>query len=522
MKRHSVLFLSLIFFSITLTSCSKEFETLKIISITPVNNSRGVLPGFYTEIEFNNEVNRADIEENFHLNGSSDVNGSFQWITGNKFRFTPSDPVTKTGRYVMEIPRSVRDNEGNTMDTDFISDFYIGTDFTPPVVLTSDPPFTTGADISIPVNRNITVNFSKSMNRESVEKAFSITPDVSGYFVWGENIPGLTDSRFTYTLLADMTYGKLYSFTVSGSANDTAGNSLSSDYRVNFITGNDFTPPHVDGIYDYTIPPGYWAAGIVNDAVTKNVMIAVDFSEPMDRPSVENGFSITPSVQGNYRWDSDLRMVFTPAVPLDPETNYQIYIDKTARDINGLKLESVYSVEIRTSEENSLYVKCGNIWGSGDNSFNDPPFSAGIPAASEWPLIITMNRVPIVTTVTTSGVTTTVTTYPQDYYIKIQFVSVLSPYTPVNMNKYSVIDNVRIDTFKSGPVGVDVKQAGIVKISWTDNSTVIFKFNPMTNKVLLHSPALYRLTLAGGSNGIKDTNGNYAEKDIVFEFREAL
>jgi len=511
----------------TLTSCEKNFETLSITSSTPVNNSKGVLPEFYAEIEFNNEVNRTDIEENFSISGNGDVPGNFQWISGNKFRFVPSDPVTVTGRYVMEIPRSVRDKDGNTMDTDFISDFYIGNDFISPVILSSNPPCTTGAADNIPINRNITVNFSKSMNREGVEKSFSITPDVAGYFVWSENVPGLNDSRFTYTLLADMIYGKLYSFTLSKSSCDTSGNSISSDYRVNFITGDDFTPPQIKGIYDSLADPAadpsvYWLKESVNDAVSRNVKIAVDFSEPMDRASVESAFSIIPSVPGNCKWDSDIKLVFIPASPFNPETNYQINIDKTAKDINGLKLDSIFNVEIKTTGLDSQYVKCGNITGSGDNSFTDPPFSAGIPAASTWPLIITMSTVPIVTIVDIDGVPTSITTYSQDYYIKIQFVSALVPYTPVEVNKYSVIDNARIETFKSGPIGVNVKQAGIVNINWVDNSTVIFKFNPMTNKLLLHTPALYRLTLTGGSGGIKDKNGNFAERDIVLEFREAL
>ena len=45
-------------------SCEKNFDTLKIVSSTPANNSTGILPDFYVEIEFNNGVNRTDIEDN--------------------------------------------------------------------------------------------------------------------------------------------------------------------------------------------------------------------------------------------------------------------------------------------------------------------------------------------------------------------------------------------------------------------------------------------------------------------------
>lgn len=490
----------------TLISCETNFDTLKIISSTPADNSYGVLPGFAVEIEFNNDVNRTDIEDNFSLKGAGDVSGSFHWVTGRKFRYTPSDPVSETGRYVMEIPRSVRDSDGNTMDTDFISDFYIGTDFIQPEVLSSDPPFTSGASGNIAVDHNIVINFSKSMNRESVEKAFSLSPDVAGYFVWSENIPGTGNSRLTYVLLARMTYGKLYSAGVSKSASDVSGNSISRDYKVNFITGSDFTPPSVTAVYNSLYVPGSWSNLVINTGVSKGVEIAVDFSEPMERVSVEKAFSVTPSVTGSWIWSSDESLIFKPSVPLSPETNYQIYIDKSARDLNGLSLSSPYSLEIKTSSDDSLYVKCGIIWGSSDDiTYN--LFSTGLPPAAQWPLIITMG---------------TGTPVAQYYYIRVQFVSSTAPYNPVNADKYSVIENVLIETFKSGPAGVNVDSAKIVSIFWSNASTIIVKLSPMTNKLLGHVPALYRLTFAGGVNGIKDINGNPAESDIVIEFREAL
>jgi hypothetical protein len=498
-----------------LISCDTDFDTLKIVYSSPAKNSYGVLSDFAVEIEFNNDVNRTDIEDNFSIKGSGNVSGSFHWVTGRRFRYVPADPVTATGRYVMEIPRSVRDTDGNTMDTDFISDFYIGTDFVQPAVLSSDPPFTSGASVNIALDHNIVINFSKSMNRESVEKAFSLSPDVAGYFVWSENIPGMGSSRLTYVLLAQMTYGRLYSMSVAKGALDTSGNSLGRDYKVNFITGSDFIPPMVTAVYDSLLAPGSWSDLIVNTGVSKSTKIAVDFSKPMDRVSVEKAFSVTPSVTGSWIWSSDERTVFKPSVPLAPETNYQIYIDKTARDLNGLALETAYSVEIRTSASDSLYLRCGSIYGSSDGVVFEL-LSMGIPSPVDWPLIITMDAL---------------SPYSQDYYIKIQFVSYQSPYTPVNVDKYSVINNALIETFKSAPGGLSVTNARIVNVTWENGSTVIFKFNPLTNKLIaddppantvFHSPALYRLTLAGGTNGIKDINSNPAENDIVIEFREAL
>jgi hypothetical protein len=489
--------------SILFVSCEENFKTLRIISCTPENHTTGVAPEFFAEIKFNSKVNRSDIEESFTITGISKVDGQFRWLSGDTFRFVPDNPVTATGRYVMELPRTVRDIDGNVMESDFISEFYIGEDFTPPEITSSDPPFTSGASVNIPVTQNITVNFSKSMNRESVETSFSVTPDVPGYFSWSEAVPGMQYSRLTYVLLSTMSYGKLYSFTVSGKALDASGNRMSRDYRVNFITGSDFIPPEVSGIYDAAVVPGYWIQGTVNDGTTRDVRIAVDFSEPMDRVSVESAFSITPSVPGNFAWDSDMKVVFTPSGLLAPEPGYQVYIDKSAMDINGLKLNHVYTVEIRTGAPDSLYVKCGNISGSADG-VSYTLLSPGMPSPSAWPLIISMG-----------GASN------QSYYVKVQFISLAVPYTPVDMNKYSVINNTLIETYKSEP-GSAVENAAITDITWENNSTVIYKISPLTNKLLGHSPALYRITIAGGTSGIRDMNQNYPFSGIVIDLREAL
>jgi len=64
--------------------------------------------------------------------------------------------------------------------------------------------------------------------------------------------------------------------------------------------------------------------------------IVVTFSEPMDRNSVEQAFSITPSMDGAFVWSSDSRVVtFVPARDLQSGATYFVVIDPTARDLAG-------------------------------------------------------------------------------------------------------------------------------------------------------------------------------------------
>ncbi len=64
--------------------------------------------------------------------------------------------------------------------------------------------------------------------------------------------------------------------------------------------------------------------------------IVVTFSEPMDRISVEQAFSINPAIDGTFVWSSDSRvMTFVPTRDLESGATYFVVIDPTARDLAG-------------------------------------------------------------------------------------------------------------------------------------------------------------------------------------------
>ncbi|HOP63474.1 MAG TPA: Ig-like domain-containing protein [Spirochaetota bacterium] len=502
MKRSLFIIVILLIAAAVSLSCDRDFDTLEIVSFSPGNRAINVAPESYIEIAFSSSVKKIDVEDNFILeNSEGSLSGLFIWVSDSMFRFMPSDPMSKNGRYVIQLPRTIRDNKGNIMDSDFISEFYVGNDFTPPAVVASVPVYSAGAVTGVAVDQDIIINFSKSMNRESVEREFDISPDVAGYFLWEENVPGVLNSRLTYRLTANMEYGRMYTLRVSSSAEDSTGNSLGSDYAVNFITGDDFSPPEVTGIYDWALPGVIWGASTTVSGISRTVTMGVSFSKGMDRQSVEKAFSITPSLQGVFLWSSDFVVEFRPLTPLESETNYQISVDTTAKDRNQLRLSSRYTVEVVTDNPDSLYLKCGSVSGSN----HDGDFTL-LPGA--WPVIIDMG----------SG-----TPVNRDYYIMIEFISDDSPLLYAEMDKYSIFDNVLLETFK-GTTGIDEipDSANIAYIEWIDDSTAKINITGMTNKSSGQVPALYRLTIAGGENGITDARGNYMKDDFIIEFREAM
>lgn len=491
------IFILIIFFS----GCFEYMpDVLEVKEWSPGNHETGLEPDAVFEMRFSAALNRRDIENHFYMyNSEGSVSGRFHWINDRSFRFVPDEPLFKNGRYVVEVPSTVRDKEGSVMSSDFISDFYIGEDFEVPEVIYSTPPFASGGASEISVKGNLVVAFSKTMNRESVEKAFRLRPDVPGYFEWSCSSPGVENSRLTYVTVKPMDYGRLYRLTVSENAEDYAGNRLSVEYRVNFITGNETGPPEVKGIYDSReTDPEPWCNESINRGIDKKIKIEIEFSDPMNRLSVENSFSITPSVPGNFDWKSDSRVVFKPFSDLEPERRYQLRIDTGSQNHNGLKTAEPYIVEFITDHENSLHVNCSLILGSNDG-INFEELSRGVPDPSIWPLAVNMGD-----------------EKNQSYYVKIHFGSGDSP---ADMDIYTLYENYLLTTFKSG--AGSVSNAVVSDIYWEDESAAVIKISGMTNTAMEHEPYLYRLTVAGGGRGVRDKNNNTMRRDLVIDLREA-
>ncbi len=475
-------------------ACS-GFETLEVVYSSPHNHADGVREDAPIEIAFNNDVRKDDIDKSFYLSaGSSRIDGDIEWLSGRRFVFRPRAGLDYARRYTIEIPRTVRDTKGNRMESDFLSDFYVGADFVPPTVLSSDPAFLEGGEQNVAIDRTITMDFSKTMNVLKTESAFSITPHAAGRFAWEAGPSGLPESRMVYRLSAPMDYGVQYRFRLSSAAEDTAGNTLASDYSVIFITGDDSVPPAVIGINDAGIAP-FWSTDGINDGVAKDSSFYIVFSEPMDRPSAETAFSLCPSPGGYFSWNGDSILVFHTNAPLAPESLYELTVDRSAKDRNGLRLPAAYQLSIRTGGANSLTVKTGNAWGSSDGLAYDLLFT-GLPDPEAWPVTIAMGPWP-----------------NQTYYFRIQFVSLLAPYTPVAMDRYSIYQNLSLASF-----GED--EGLVADVEWTDDSTACIMLSGLSNKLEPASPVLYRLTVHGGSGGLKDRYGNTMTGDFVFEFRE--
>jgi hypothetical protein len=467
-------------------SCS-AFETLEVVYSSPPDRSYGVPAGVSAIIEFSADVDRSDIERGFSLRTKSGaIEGTFAWESGRKFTFAPLSPIAHGSRCVMSLPRTVSDKRGNTMEKDFLSEFYVGDDLVAPRVISSDPPRVQGGLIGAPESLSrVTIRFSEPMERMAAERAFSMIPDAPGFFEWSHG-----DTVMTYHLTGALEYGTRYSVTVGAAARDIAGNSLAAEYRLAFIIGDEFTSPAVTGMFDAaSLPPPYWERDVV-ETVGRSLKIAVGFTAPMDRPSSEAAFSVSPPVAGTFSWNApgDI-MTFIPSSRLDSETTYTIAIAATARDAGGRMLHESYDQQVRTCAGDSLHLSAGPVSGSNDGAAFTTLFT---PPLAPWPVLIDLGD-----------------DAPGDNEYRFSFTFSRGASGPVGMDEYSVFGNITVHCFGASDESITRD------VFWDSGSS---RLVVVLARLAKHT--LYRLTLTGGEYGLRDELGNTLERDLVFEFKD--
>jgi hypothetical protein len=225
----------------------------------------------------------------------------------------------------------------------------------------------------VPLNTIIAISFSKDMDTASVENAFSINPDIGGNFSW---TPGIIfiDSIINFVILDSVVIAEpapqkagstlkrtlqfipssnlkgntTYTITLDTTAHDTSGTRMEEPFVFSFTT---------QGTKVVSFSP---SNGSTN--VRPYTYIFVGFNSPMDAKSVEDAFSINPSVEGEFDWPLDNRyFYFTPKIGyLATNTQHTVKIDTTAKDTTGVHLSDSLVFSFTTEGIKVEYISPSN------------------------------------------------------------------------------------------------------------------------------------------------------------------
>jgi hypothetical protein len=250
---------------------------------------------------------------------------------------------TGDGQYTLKISLA-EDMAGNQI-VDYTMQFTIDT--IRPGVSSGGP---TGS--SVPITTPITIAFNETMNKTTVQNAFSFT---DGTTTWTVANGSVSWSANTMTFTPDndlLEYGTEYTVTMGTGAKDPADNSISEAYTWSFTT---LTQP------DTTAPTVSTVSHTGDDVEVSNTL-TITFSEPMNHTKVEEAITISGGVtiQG-FSWVGN-RLTITFTSELEPDTQYTATIGKGAEDEAGNELDDPYTWTFTTKEEKEEPTEGSFLW----------------------------------------------------------------------------------------------------------------------------------------------------------------
>ena len=235
---------------------------------------------------------------------------------------------------------------------------------------------------------SISIMFTRPMDRESVEEAFSTDPPSQGIFYWGQYSeapsyiyyedawknggfdPGATIT--TYSKITSFTYrmaqkdswvDTTYHVTLATSAKDTSGNHLRFPLTFSFSTIQSETS--LNGIQ--TFP---YHGDVDVDLISSNG-ITISFPRNMDPVSTEAAITMTPDADRIYIWPSKNQLIIYSGGPFYADSQYEITIDSTAEDLDGIRLGQPFSFSFHTAPIGleSTYPRNGELFVNNTDPF---------------------------------------------------------------------------------------------------------------------------------------------------------
>ncbi len=246
----------------------------------------------------------------------------------------------------------------------------------PPIIVASQPE---PGDTSYSVWEIPFFDFSKTMDRTSVEEAFSIVPFVEGNFYFTTN-----SKRMAYILADSMEFLTDYTITLAGTAKDAAGYYLDGnqdgvtgdDWSVSFRTGSqDFFAPVIEDSY-----PAH-ESDMVDLRPIFNIIwdeeIYFDNGAP-DRVILERSYDqqVQETVLEHHVLNEKSVLVLYAMNDLLSSEPYQVRILPGFQDMFGNMQSSEYTIEFTTSDFDYLVTNIDNFEG-GVNSNWWPPSGSG-------------------------------------------------------------------------------------------------------------------------------------------------
>ncbi len=295
----------------------------QILSFIPVNGAKNFSLAASIQIQFATLMDHHSVERSFTL--TPQTTGLFSWqiINGRShLAFSPDDQYRSETAYTFGLTTEARTSDGKNLPFDFTSNFT-----TEGVRVITTIPENDASFVS--PQTDIFINFNSRMDRSSVEQNFVIQPTKIGNFKW------LDSRRFIFQPGSYLASSTRYTVLVGSEAKDIFGNFLQPQATIVFQT----EPLRIN----YNFPENG------STGVSRSGPIVISFNTLVDQQSVQQAFTLSPSIDGwDFQWSDLTRFQYTGTTRLQANTFYMVTIDTTCSDAWRNRLPSNYSFVFKT------------------------------------------------------------------------------------------------------------------------------------------------------------------------------
>src|SRR3990167_5196687 len=180
------------------------------------------------------------------------------------------------------------------------------------------------------VTTPIKVNFDLPMDKQSVEKGFSLEPALAGQISWEH------DSILVYSH-SGMEKDKTYKVKLAGGILSIKGGLTQKEYVHEFTT------------IGYVKVTGF-SPGSNYSNIKRASNIVVTFNQEVDHAAAQSKFSVSPGIAGSFSWEGN-SLIFNPGGNLAYGTNYTIKVASGVKTVNGLDSNTEFTRRFTTELE---------------------------------------------------------------------------------------------------------------------------------------------------------------------------
>lgn len=444
----------------SLASCSLwDLNSPFVSASAPSPEATGVATNATVQLTFSKPMDLVTTEKSFSFTANNQaVSGKIKWLSPSNLSFTPDQGLDTGSQYQAALTTEAEDVNGNNLGWAFSLRFTTtGNPEIPKLVSMTPADRSTG---STPTNI-VRFQFNLPVDLQSFKDSFTFSPSPGHLVQYGKD-----ESEILVYFKENLSYGNKYTVSIGTGLKGKNGKNLRETYNAYFYLGTDFTPPlllNLSTSLGKTLSDG---STVTN--VEKSETLLFSFSKSMSGQSVESAVTFSPYISGEWTWSSASESVFKPDSPLGIETTYRVVVADTFEDLYKNKATNKSTFWFTVNGPNSRAVSLTNV--------SDATHS----------------------------------TAPQNSVITPPTYSGLSFHFSARMNTSSVAGAISASRV-SGTGGASID---IVVIAFQDSDARL-----VLNLGSLSPGNIYKITIRGGSSGVKDKNNNAMTSDFVFYFQ---